>query len=89
MNTDLKKIFKLQLIFAIVVLWLVYSFIYNFIDQKEFIGMSKPIDPYYFSMTTLATVGYGDIVPASTKAKMLVMSQQFFSIIIMSCLLIF
>jgi len=35
-----------------------------------------PIDPYYFSMTTMSTVGYGDFSPKSQRAKIMVMTQQ-------------
>ena len=35
------------------------------------------IDPFYFSFTTMSTVGYGDYSPKDDIAKMLVMIHQF------------
>lgn len=37
--------------------------------------ITKEIDAVYFSYITMATVGYGDIVPVSDHAKELVMYQ--------------
>ena len=34
------------------------------------------IDPFYFSTTTLSSVGYGDLRPRNSIAKGMVMSQQ-------------
>ena len=41
-----------------------------------FDDFKTPIDPYYFSMTTMSTVGYGDFSPKSQRAKIMVMTQQ-------------
>ena len=37
----------------------------------------KLFSPFYFSFTTMSSVGYGDYSPQTRIAKMLVMSQQF------------
>ena len=34
------------------------------------------LDPFYFSFTTMSTVGYGDYSPKTDMAKMLVMVHQ-------------
>ena len=44
-------------------------------------GFKDKIDPIYFSFTTMSTVGYGDLSPKTRRAKMVVMSQQFFLLI--------
>jgi len=45
--------------------------------MKEDFGFSDdPIDPYYFALTTMSTVGYGDFSPKTKRAKALVMSHQ-------------
>jgi voltage-gated potassium channel len=44
-------------------------------NPTEF-GFKDKIDPYYFSFTTMSTVGYGDFRPKSRRAKIVVMSQQ-------------
>ena len=54
---------------------LVYGFIYS--GMKEDFGfIDDPLDPYYFSLTTMSTVGYGDFSPKTRRAKLLVMSHQ-------------
>jgi hypothetical protein len=59
--------------------WSVYGFAiaYTYIsrsDPKSFnVGELGLFDATYFSFTTAATVGYGDIVPISMVARMLVM----------------
>ena len=46
-------------------------------DPEEF-GFKSALDPYYFSFTTMSSVGYGDFSPKTERAKMLVMTQQAF-----------
>lgn len=53
----------------------VYAIIYSRMHPTDF-GFKDKIDPYYFSFTTMSTVGYGDFFPKTKRAKMLVMSQQ-------------
>ena len=44
--------------------------------MKEDFGFTEdPLDPYYFALTTMSTVGYGDFSPKTRRAKLLVMSQ--------------
>ena len=50
---------------------IVYSF---FPDEFEF---KDKLDPYYFSFTTMASVGYGDFTPSTRRTKMIVMAHQF------------
>jgi hypothetical protein len=44
-------------------------------SSKNF-GFKSLLDPFYFSFTTMSSVGYGDFVPKTDTAKMLVMVQQ-------------
>jgi len=53
----------------------VYAIIYSRMNPTDF-GFKDKIDPYYFSFTTMSTVGYGDLRPKTRRAKLLVMSQQ-------------
>ena len=48
---------------------------YSTMGPDDF-DFKTPIDPYYFSMTTMSTVGYGDFSPKSQRAKIMVMTQQ-------------
>ena len=54
---------------------LVYGTLYSMMLPDEF-GFKRPIDPFYFSFTTMASVGYGDFSPKTDRAKVIVMSQQ-------------
>lgn len=49
----------------------VYAFLYN-CDKKHFSNAKDYYDMVYFTCITHSTVGYGDIVPTSTMAKMAV-----------------
>lgn len=61
--------------------WTVYGFAiaYTFLSMantKSFnVGALGIFDATYFSLTTAATVGYGDIVPISAAARSLVMAE--------------
>ena len=62
---------------TIVVITLIYGFFYSMMDREDF-GFKTDIDPYFFSFTTMSTVGYGDFSPLTVNAKLIVMSQQTF-----------
>ena len=52
---------------------LLYGYLYS--QMKEDFGFTDdPLDPYYFSLMTISTVGYGDFSPKTQRAKVLVMS---------------
>ena len=57
---------------------IIYGIIYMIIDKADSsaFGFESWIDPFYFSFTTMSTVGYGDHLPKSNLAKMTVMSHQ-------------
>lgn len=59
-------------VFLIVVM---YGLLYSMMNPEDF-GFKNLIDPYYFSFTTLSSVGYGDFSPKTDLAKVIVMSQQ-------------
>jgi hypothetical protein len=62
-------------VLGLLVITLVYGFIYSMFPKDEF-GFKSAIDPFYFSISTMTTVGYGDITPKSDRAKLVVMTQQ-------------
>lgn len=47
----------------------------------DFAGITSPLDALYFATTVQSSVGFGDITPTSSRAKFLVMIQQFLLII--------
>lgn len=51
-----------------------FAELYWQVDQDEdhvHFGFSSPIDAYYFSIVTSSSVGYGDYLPKTPKAKVL------------------
>lgn len=51
----------------------VYGVLDHAAGRRHFGFQNAVVDPLYFSTTTSATVGYGDVVPRSRTAKALVM----------------
>ena len=54
---------------------LIYGLLYSVMKPEEF-GFTELIDPFYFSFTTMSSVGYGDFSPKTVRAKLVAMSQQ-------------
>jgi len=52
-----------------------FGIIYGSLEPEHF-GFESILDPFYFSFTTMSTVGYGDYSPKTNLAKVLVMCQQ-------------
>ena len=50
----------------------------------QIIGMTTPLDALYFTMTTLMTIGFGDIAAQGQLARGTVLVQMFFSVIVLS-----
>jgi len=51
-----------------------YGIVYSLFDREEF-GFTSKLDPFYFSLVTMSTVGYGDFSPKTTNAKIVTMTQ--------------
>lgn len=64
---------------AFLVTTVVYGIVYMAMDKADgnAFGFGSWVDPFYFSFTTMSTVGYGDFSPGTDIAKMVVMSHQF------------
>ncbi|MFN8172742.1 MAG: potassium channel family protein [Candidatus Nanopelagicales bacterium] len=55
-----------------------FSMIYVMVSLNDPPAFTEPLDPftgYYFSLTVLATVGFGDITPVTTLARSITMVQ--------------
>jgi voltage-gated potassium channel len=50
----------------------------------EMRGMSTMLDAVYFTMTTLMTIGFGDIAAQGQLARGVVLTQMFFSVLVLS-----
>ncbi len=62
-----------------------YSSIYLDLARQHahnFFGLYDGMSAFYFSLVTFATVGYGDIYPVTMHAKFWVMSEIWFSIVL-------
>jgi voltage-gated potassium channel len=59
----------------IIVISLLFGIIYSSLEPGHF-DFKSMLDPFYFSFTTMSTVGYGDYTPKTNLAKVLVMCQQ-------------
>lgn len=63
---------------AVFLITFVFGILYMLLDRmsnKNF-GFKTMLDPFYFSFTTMSTVGYGDYSPKTDMAKFLVMIHQ-------------
>lgn len=52
-----------------------YGVLYSLFEPEEY-GFKSKLDPFYFSLTTMSTVGYGDFSPRTDRAKIVTMTQQ-------------
>lgn len=60
----------------IIAITMLFGFIYGFVNI-DYGNHPTPLAPYYFSWVTLTTLGYGDVLPASTTAQAVVMLEVF------------
>ena len=63
-----------------------FALTYLAISQRsgQIIGMATPLDALYFTMTTLMTIGFGDIAAEGQLARGTVLIQMFFSVLVLS-----
>jgi len=59
----------------IIIISILFGIIYSSLEPGHF-DFKSVLDPFYFSFTTMSTVGYGDYIPKTNLAKVLVMCQQ-------------
>jgi voltage-gated potassium channel len=68
----------------------IFAMIYVMISQEHPSAFTEPLDPftgYYFALTVLATVGFGDITPVSTTARSITMVQMALDLVFIAVLI--
>ena len=83
---DMGSVFKIKTAMLFLSGIVVYSLIYFMLPTGYLAGVNNYTDCLYFSSTTMTHIGYGDMVPLNRTAKMLIMSQQIVSVLILFCL---
>ena len=68
----------------------IFAMIYVMISQEHPAAFTEPLDPftgYYFALTVLATVGFGDITPVSMGARSVTMVQMALDLVFIAVLI--
>ena len=52
--------------------------------SSEFVGLETKTDALYFALTTLATVGFGDVHAEGQVARLLLIAQMIFNIVVLT-----
>jgi hypothetical protein len=70
----------LRVLYWVLGINVLFATIVHFSDESDFVGLEpgapawrRWLDCYYFGLTTITTVGYGDIQPASFRARMVIL----------------
>lgn len=77
----------LLLLHSITVLFSLAFYAMSMHNPDEFVGLETRIDALYFTLTTMTTTGYGDIVAVGQTARSLVIAVFAFDIVFLSMLL--
>lgn len=83
------RLSALHLVLALEITVVVFSFVYYMIainDPTEFDGIVTRLDAIYFSTTTVATVGFGDINATGQLARGLVTLNMVFNLVFIAAL---
>lgn len=78
------------LVLAAAMFLAIFSMIYvmqSMSDPQAFTEQLSPFTSYYFSLTVLATVGFGDITPVSTAARSVTMVQMALDLVFVAMLI--
>lgn len=84
MNPD-RRLDALVIAMMIAVLGFAFGFyLMSQRDPTQIVGLETRLDALYFTMTTLLTVGYGDIHAAGQAARLLVLVAMVFNVVIIA-----
>jgi hypothetical protein len=84
-----KRLRLAHLLLALELVVVIFSLAYYWVAVHlpgEFIGLVTRLDALYFALTTVATVGYGDISASGQLARLLVSIQLVFNLVFVAAL---
>jgi voltage-gated potassium channel Kch len=84
-----RRLRLVHLLLSLELVVVIFSLAYYWIAVHlpgEFIGLVTRLDALYFALTTVATVGYGDISAAGQLARLLVSVQLVFNLVFVAAL---
>lgn len=67
-----------------VVFFALADFVVAQISEGQFVGLATKTDALYFALTTLTTVGFGDVHAAGQLARALVIVQLLFNVVVLA-----
>jgi voltage-gated potassium channel len=86
---DERRLKPIHLLIAFELVLVIFSLGYYLLAQSapdQFAGLTTRLDALYFSLTTMSTVGYGDIHAAGQAARLLVTGQLAFNLVFIAAL---
>ncbi|MGW2161331.1 potassium channel family protein [Nonomuraea sp. NPDC001699] len=75
---------QLAMLLTVVVVVVVFFAALYYLMADQFHGLRTRVDALYFSVITLGTVGYGDVVPLGQGAKAVVIVQVIFDLVVVT-----
>lgn len=87
-SVSITNFIKIKLFIGMIVCLFIYGIIYSVLGNAHLNNFTSYIDGFYFSMTTLSTVGFGDITPKTSLAKIIIMSQLFIQMMLFAILIL-
>ncbi|GAB2867596.1 potassium channel family protein [Actinocorallia aurea] len=78
---------QIALLLSMVDLVIVFFALIYYARSAEFSGIETRLDSLYFTVSTLCTVGFGDIVPVGQWARVLTTIQMIFDLVIVTSLI--
>ena len=84
-----KRLQPIHLLLALELVVVIFSVAYYWLavhTPAQFVGLETRLDALYFSLTTVATVGYGDVSASGQLARLLVSFQLVFNLIFVATL---